>query len=648
MATCLVECKVSETMRRYLIPAVALLSFSACSVQPEALPEQTPSHKQKERIVITAHQEEDNPGSTRTMLDADDGATILWMAGDEINVFCGNQSANFRSTLTEGTGIRTDFEGDLVPEDGALYYGLYPYDADAVISTEGVITTSLPSVQAAVAGTFADDLFISVGRAKGSGTTLEMPFYNICSGIKFMVDRADISSLTFSANGGDALAGTFSIDFDKETDRPFVASVDDGYSTSITVTAPKGQNFFEKEVWYYIITLPVELSQGFTIEMEGDKVHASVRTSKAVTLNRSRFRSAKLTSSLYDSIDLDIEATKVREYLENTDYSTDLDAYSTSTISQYVKSSSSGGGGGSSSGGGPGGSGGGGSSSSGSSREDLPAPVAFHWASAQERTLEYATDPFYLDATSVSVEASATSTEIYNLIPGQTYYWRTKSTDGTLLNESTFVPVGPLRMIYVDGVRNVRDLGGWKGEGGATIRYGRLYRGAQFDNISSAGKETVQSTLKITADIDLRGEKTNTVGLPVYSGYGVTMYDITDKSGVLYANAIKEIVDLLRDENQVVYFHCMAGADRTGTLAFLLEALLGVSESDLSKDFELTSFYELRARNGSTNYSLNQLIPTIKGYSGATIQEKVTAWAKQNGITEDKIKTLKTTLLCPQ
>ena len=248
MATCLVECKVSETMRRYLIPAVALLSFSACSVQPEALPEQTPSHKQKERIVITAHQEEDNPGSTRTMLDADDGATILWMAGDEINVFCGNQSANFRSTLTEGTGIRTDFEGDLVPEDGALYYGLYPYDADAVISTEGVITTSLPSVQAAVAGTFADDLFISVGRAKGSGTTLEMPFYNICSGIKFMVDRADISSLTFSANGGDALAGTFSIDFDKETDRPFVASVDDGYSTSITVTAPKGQNFFEKEV----------------------------------------------------------------------------------------------------------------------------------------------------------------------------------------------------------------------------------------------------------------------------------------------------------------------------------------------------------------------------------------------------------------
>ena len=43
-------------------------------------------------------------------------------------------------------------------------------------------------------------------------------------------------------------------------------------------------------------------------------------------------------------------------------------------------------------------------------------------------------------------------------------------------------------------------------------------------------------------------------------------------------------------------FHCAAGADRTGTLAFLISGLLGVSRDDLTKDFELTSFSDFGLR----------------------------------------------------
>ena len=39
-----------------------------------------------------------------------------------------------------------------------------------------------------------------------------------------------------------------------------------------------------------------------------------------------------------------------------------------------------------------------------------------------------------------------------------------------------------------------------------------------------------------------------------------------------------------------VYYHCYGGADRTGTLGFLINGLLGVSYSDLVIDFELTSY----------------------------------------------------------
>ena len=57
----------------------------------------------------------------------------------------------------------------------------------------------------------------------------------------------------------------------------------------------------------------------------------------------------------------------------------------------------------------------------------------------------------------------------------------------------------------------------------------------------------------------------------------------------MYILAIQWLIDRLR-EGKPVYFHCIYGADRTGTLAFLLESLLGVGENELAKDYELTSF----------------------------------------------------------
>ena len=53
---------------------------------------------------------------------------------------------------------------------------------------------------------------------------------------------------------------------------------------------------------------------------------------------------------------------------------------------------------------------------------------------------------------------------------------------------------------------------------------------------------------------------------------------------------------MANENNYPIYFHCNAGADRTGTLAILIEALLGVSEEDITKDFELTTFSIYGAR----------------------------------------------------
>ena len=114
----------------------------------------------------------------------------------------------------------------------------------------------------------------------------------------------------------------------------------------------------------------------------------------------------------------------------------------------------------------------------------------------------------------------------------------------------------------------------------------------------------------------------------------------------MYAQSILDIIRLL-SEDKVVYFHCMVGADRTGTLAFLMEAMLGVSESDLSKDFELTSCYETRTRNGQGNsqFALKKLKTALNSYSGNNIQEKVLSWADQIGLETDVLEQLKTLML---
>ena len=51
-----------------------------------------------------------------------------------------------------------------------------------------------------------------------------------------------------------------------------------------------------------------------------------------------------------------------------------------------------------------------------------------------------------------------------------------------------------------------------------------------------------------------------------------------------------------------IFFHCTIGTDRTGTLAYFLEGLLGVSEEDRLRDYEMTYFYGLTNRNRFHDY----------------------------------------------
>ena len=249
---------------------------------------------------------------TKTVLD-DDYTKVLWMPHETISVFGGGEMAKFISDNTEKAAV-VNFTGKLKDGGGTTLFGLYPYDQDATIKS-GVITTNLPDTQEAKAGSFADHLFIAIAKTDNR----DLGFNNVCSGFRFMLDRSDIQTVTLLSNGGEPLAGKFSVGIDKDG-KPTVKSVAEGVS-EITLSAPGGKTF-ASGVWYYIVTLPTNLAKGYTVLFEGDDVQGCVRSSEAIALNRNKFRSAKLGSDRVDyktESDYDIENAGVRAYLENVD-----------------------------------------------------------------------------------------------------------------------------------------------------------------------------------------------------------------------------------------------------------------------------------------------------------------------------------------
>lgn len=618
-------------MRNYRFSSflASVLLLAACTV-----PQGPDTPKEGVETVLTVTVEKQP--SSRTVLDGD-YATVLWMPHETISVFCDGEMRRFTSD-NEVRMPSASFRGTLpTTPDGKRppLYGLYPYDADASFS-DGSILTSLPSGQEAVAGTFADRLFLAVGRTE----SLEMGFYNVCSGLRFMLDREGFQRVTLLANGGESLAGRVSVGFaEKEIS---VAPLDEGIA-EVTLKAPDAKGFVPG-TWYYLVTLPSMLEKGYTILLEGESAFGAVRSSQPIRFSRNKLRSARLDASRADFVDeseRDIENPGVRAFLEQVDYSDDPE-YTRSQVSNFAGS-------------------------------DQPWPVQFTWE-GKASVLRISTSPDLQQPMEISVGDSPA--EVYNLIPGVRYFYSVLAADGTVLKESCIIPKGPMRMIH-GLLRNTRDLGGWRA-GDKTIRYGKVYRGANLDDIQSNPEEKriVLEQLGIGVDLDLRGLPAGTSGGSgqnnpwkysdpvVYKNIQVWNYFIASNnymqnfsiaSGATadqYQSAIRFIIGALR-AGRVVYFHCHGGADRTGTLAFLLEALLGVSESDIAKDFELTTYARsLHRRNSVGGWFYKPMVQYIRTFAPeGTIQDQVEAWAKTrhsdtvNPLTDQEIQTLRELML---
>ncbi len=228
--------------------------------------------------------EEGSLTKTALTVDEEGVGTVWWTPADEVNIFFGTTGTHYTSKNTENATTVTFSTTDVIGSTESAstnIWGLYPYDEDAVCDGSSV-TTTIPSAQQAVPGSFDDDTFTSLAHSEGTALT----FYNVLGGIKFSLSRNDIKSITFSGNNDEFLAGTVNIAMDGNG-RPS-ASVVSGEKT-ITLT-PKSGSTFASSTNYYLVMLPTVLSKGFTMTFETATEKGTFKyTEKSVEIKRSVF-----------------------------------------------------------------------------------------------------------------------------------------------------------------------------------------------------------------------------------------------------------------------------------------------------------------------------------------------------------------------
>lgn len=251
-------------------------------------------------------------------------------------------------------------------------------------------------------------------------------------------------------------------------------------------------------------------------------------------------------------------------------------------------------------------------------------------------------------------KADGNSMKISGLMGNTDYFWKVASGQGES-EVFRFRTAGSPRTVYIDGVTNSRDIGGWKTEDGSRIRQGIVYRTATVDKITPDGIDYCRNVLKIRTELDLR--KTNE-GKTGVSPLGEDVKYVNISAGCYagdlsifsdeYRDAMRDVLKVFADkENYPILFHCSAGRDRTGSLAFILEALCLVSEDDMCREYDLSFF----SANGDHEPSLmhtNFFVPTIKGlwsYKGNDYREKAESYMLSLGLTADEIDSIRNNLL---
>lgn len=266
--------------------------------------------------------------------------------------------------------------------------------------------------------------------------------------------------------------------------------------------------------------------------------------------------------------------------------------------------------------------------------------------------IEVSETPSFYSSRMFNLKADETYVEVYSLKVNTQYYYRitlTLSNGQQLSSQGSFVTANTPRMLDIDGAVNVRDIGGWTTTNGKTIKQGLLFRGSELEGamnpdykITQNGVNEMLTVLGIKTELDLRPASDNPNGINALGMNVKHIYISSPQYSQIFNPEVQPSVknifsQLANKDNYPIYMHCTYGLDRTGTICYLLEAVLGLSENDLIRDYELSAMYHKEVKQTE----LATMISTLRSFEGATIQKKAENYLLSIGVTAEEILNIK-------
>jgi protein tyrosine/serine phosphatase len=230
-----------------------------------------------------------------------------------------------------------------------------------------------------------------------------------------------------------------------------------------------------------------------------------------------------------------------------------------------------------------------------------------------------------------------------------------------------------------DGCFNVRDLGGIRTAGGREIRQGAVVRGDAPDRLTPGGWAALESH-GIRTIIDLRNDDELRDLAPRPAGLtalhlpldGIEHREFWDlwTGGPQFATPVylaphierfpersaRVVAAIAHAQPGGVLFHCIGGRDRTGQIAMLVLALLGVAPGEIAADYALSAS-RLRARyarlGGTDQAPEIEEFLAAKGTTAAEVVAETArsldldAFRQAGGLTDDDLAALQARVFAP-
>lgn len=294
----------------------------------------------------------------------------------------------------------------------------------------------------------------------------------------------------------------------------------------------------------------------------------------------------------------------------------------------------------------------------------FPCPILCRWQGILRNAVVRCAEDMSFQTGRLDFAAADELTDaicIHSLKANTRYFWCVTgedAEDGHPVSSvtSSFITADTVpRWIAIDGATNVRDCGGWTNRDGRRVRQGLLFRGSEMNNhmaITPKGVDFMVNQLKIRTILDMRtkwerdASKTGGPALPPSVLWiNIPLRPYEEIFGEAIHNEYGRAFRMLRKENFPLYFHCWGGADRTGTFALLIGALLGIEDERLYQDYELTSLSVWGERSRKREYFQKFLELFLPLAPDGTHETRARIFFRQCGITDMEINDFRNLML---